>query len=482
MSTGILVVDVGTSSVRAAVVRDDGTLAHEHQRRTLPSSPAAGLVEIDAAAVAEAAIECATAALAEAGGRVDAVGIANQRASTVVWDPATGEPVGPALGWQDLRTIGACLGLREQGYRIAPNVTATKAAHLLDEHDPERSRGLLVGTVDTWIAWRLTEGKAFVTDQTNAGLTGLCLDDVSGWDEALLGILRIDPAQLPAIVDSSGVVGEATALPGAPPIAGIAGDQQASMIGQGVLAPGLAKVTFGTGGMLDTVVAERPPFANRGPAGCFPIVAHRVAGRTTWGLEAAMLSAGTNVEWLCEDLGLLPSPEASHEVAASVPDTGGLVYVPALLGLGTPRWDYGARGTLLGITRGTTAAHVVRAVLEGIAHRGADLVEAAEAEGAGTIATLRVDGKMAANPTFVQALADAAQRPVEVSPVLEATALGAAFLAGLAAGTWSSLEEAAATWRPARVVEPGAPNGRDRWREAVERAARWHEDLSALDF
>jgi glycerol kinase len=235
--------------------------------------------------------------------------------------------------------------------------------------------------------------------------------------------------------------------------------------------------------MLDTVLGpDRPEFAQRGGHGCFPIVAHRLGGQVTWGVEAAMLSAGTNVEWLRDDLGILPSSEASDAVAASVPDTGGAWYVPALLGLGTPRWDYGARGTLLGVTRGTTAAHVVRAVLEGIAHRGADLVDSAEADGGHPIAAVRVDGGMSANATFVQALADATGRPIEVSPVAEATTLGAAFLAGLAVGTWSSLEEAAATWRPARVVEPAGEADRDRWRDAVERAAGWVPELSALDF
>ena len=478
----ILVVDVGTSSVRGAIVRPDATVAHVHHTATLPDSPAPGLVEFDPVALADAAIECARAALAE-GGPVAAVGIANQRASTVVWDRATGEPVGPGLGWQDLRTVGDCLVLQADGIRIAPNLSATKARHLLDLADPDRTRDLCVGTIDSWLAWRLTEGRLHVIDATNVALTALCEKDGSTWDRALLEVLRIPEASLPAIVDSSGIVGEATVLPGAPPIAGIAGDQQASLLGQACTVPGLAKITFGTGGMLDTVIGStRPTFENRGGHGCFPIVAHRIGGVTTWGVEAAMLSAGTNVEWLRDDLGLIPTSEASHEVAASVPDSGGAWYVPALLGLGTPHWDYGARGTLLGITRGTTAAHVVRAVLEGIAHRGADLVEAAEADGGTPIRSLRVDGGMSANPTFVQALADATGRPVEVSPVTEATTLGAAFLAGLAVGTWGSLDDIAATWRPARSVEPAGTVDRERWHEAVRRSAGWVPELSALDF
>ena len=479
--TSVLVIDVGTSSVRSSIVRPDGTLDHTHVAVTLPDSPVPGLVEFDAVALADAAIGCARAALADEGAPVAAVGIANQRGSTVVWDRATGEPVGPALGWQDLRTIGACFALKAEGFHMPPNLSATKAQHLLDEHDPDRTRNLCIGTVDSWLAWRLSGGEAYVIDATNAHLTAMTLDDGSDWDDRLLGLLRVERAQLPTVVDNAGVLAAATLLDGAPPIAGMIGDQQASLLGQGCLAPGLAKITFGTGGMLDTVVEGVPTWAE-GNAGSVPVIARRINGVDTWAFEGVMLAAGTNVEWLRDDLGILTSSEASHEVASSVPDAAGAWFVPALLGLGTPHWDYGARGALLGVTRGTTAAHVVRAVLEGVAHRGADLVEAAEHDGAPTIGALRVDGGMAANPTFVQLLADASQRPVEVSPVLEATTLGAAFLAGVAVGTWSSLEEAASTWRPATVVEPGAPMDRDRWREAVDRAARWIPELSALAF
>lgn len=482
MSTGsILVVDVGTSSVRAAIVRPDGSVEHEHAEPTLPDSPLPGLVEFDAVAYADAALRCARAALDAEAGPVAAVGIANQRGSTVVWDRGTGEPVGPALGWQDLRTIGECFALKGEGYRMPPNLSATKVQHLLDQHDPERRRDLCVGTVDSWLAWRLSEGSAHVIDATNAHLTAMLSPDAGDWDDRLLGLLRVDRAQLPAVVDSSGVVGVASALRGAPPIAGIVGDQQASLIGQACLAPGVAKITFGTGGMLDTVVDGIPEF-DPGRGGSVPVVARRLGGVDTWALEGVMLAAGTNVEWLRNDLGLLETSAQSHDLASSVEDAGGAWYVPALLGLGTPHWDYGARGALLGVTRGTTAAHVVRAVLEGVAHRGADLVEAAELGGAAAIGSLRVDGGMAANPTFVQALADASQRPVEVSSVREATTLGAAFLAGVAVGTWSSLEEAASTWRPARIVEPGAPTDRERWHEAVRRASGWIPDLSSLSF
>jgi glycerol kinase len=274
-------------------VRPDATIAVEHQREALPDSPAAGLVEFDAAALGDAALELAQRALADAG-PVDGVGIANQRASSIVWDRATGEPVGPALGWQDLRTIGECLIHQAAGLRLAPNQSATKLAWLLDTYDPERSRDLCFGTPDTWIAWRLSGGTAHVTDLSNAAVTGLV--DLAGtrWNDRVLDALRIPASVLPTITDSSGVVGQATALDGSPPIAGMLGDQQASMLGQAVVAPGPAKITFGTGGMLDLVVGpERPGFDTRGGGGTFPIVAWRRDGRATWGLEAIMLSGAT---------------------------------------------------------------------------------------------------------------------------------------------------------------------------------------------
>jgi glycerol kinase len=478
----ILVVDVGTSSVRAAVVDGDARVAHEETRPLLPASPAPGLVEFDPAQLATTALEAARATL-DAAGPVDAIGIANQRCSTVVWDRATGEPVGPGLGWQDLRTVGRCLELRGEGLRVAPNASATKLEWMLDQADPQRQRDLCFGTVDAWVAWTLSGGALHVTDATNAGVTGLLTFDALAWSEETLDTLRVRASMLPRIVDSSGVVGEATALPGAPPIAGIAGDQQASLLGQGGVHCGDAKITFGTGGMLDLVLGEiRPEFATRGPGGTFPIVCRRVGGVVTWGVEAIMLAAGTNVEWLRDDLGVLASAAESHEVASQCDDTDDVWYVPALLGVGTPAWDYGARGTVLGLTRGTGRPQLVRAVLEGVAHRGADLVEAAEGDSGVAVPRLRVDGGMSANATFVQALADACQRMVEVSPVLEATTLGAAFLAGLAVGTWRDEADLAATWSPRERVEPQRKLDRDRWREACRRAARWIPDLSAVDF
>jgi glycerol kinase len=478
----ILVVDVGTSGLRAAAIRPDASVAAERHVPLLPDSPAPGLVEFDAAEMARVALELSRAVLDEVGS-VDAVGIANQRASTIVWDRATGDPVGPGLGWQDLRTVGTCLLLQADGIRVAPNASATKVGHLLDEHDPDRARDLCFGTVDTWIAWQLSEGALHVTDASNAAVTGLRSGDGSGWDPKAMAALRIPDAAMPTVVDTSGIVGPATALPGAPPIAALVGDQQSSLVGQGCVRPGMAKITFGTGGMLDVHLGgDRPRFDTQGAGGCFPIVAWRVGGELAWGVEAVMLSAGTNVEWLRDDLGIIESAEASHEIASRCDTTDGVVYVPALLGLGTPRWDYGARGALLGLTRGSERPQIVRAVLEGVAQRGADLVEAAEADTGLTVPDLRIDGGMSDNPTFVQALADATQRPVEVSPVREATTHGAAFLAGLAVGTWSGWDDIAATWSPRVVVDPREPLDRERWAKAVDRAAQWYPELSGLSF
>ena len=482
MSAGTLVVDVGTTGVRASVV-ERGVVGPLAYREVLPDTPFPGLVELDAAALATAVLEVAREALAAAPAPVASVGIANQRATTVVWDRATGEPVAPALGWQDLRTIGTCLEMQGRGLRLAPNASATKLQNLLDQADPDRSRDLCFGTIDTWVAWTLSGGALHVTDATNAAVTGLALLDRAAWDPAVLEALNIPASCLPAIVDSSAEVGECSALDGAPVLAGMAGDQQASLIGQACLAPGQAKATFGTGGMLDCVTGSRPDFTHRGDGGSFPIIARQRAGQATWGVEAIMLSAGSCIEWLRDDLGLVATAEETEAVAASVSTTGDVYFVPALLGLGTPEWDFGARGTLLGLTRGSGRPEIVRAVLEGVAHRGADLLEAAEQDAGVRVEALRVDGGMTANSVFVQALADSIGRPVEVSPQREATTLGAAYLAGLATGVWSSEDELAQLWEPDRVVEPRPSYAdRDRWKDAVQRSKAWIPALSELKF
>jgi glycerol kinase len=480
----ILVIDVGTSSVRAGIVRPDAVVEHLHRIVLPPKIPLPGLVEFDPAAMARAALDVAGASLAEASVPVDAVGVTTQRASAIAWDGVTGEPLGPGLGWQDLRTVGTCLELQAEGIRFSPSESATKFAWLMDQVDPAKRKSVKVGTVDSWIVWHLTRGKLHVTDPSNAGVTGLFRSDGSGWEEAHLDRLHLTPDSLPRVVDSSGLPGSADALPGSPSLGALLGDQQASLLGQACTRSGLAKATFGTGGVLDVCLGDqRAPFAARGPSGCFPIIAWQRHGEITWGAEGIMLTAGTAVDWLVEDLGLISSAAESEAVAALCEDTEGVVAVPALLGLGTPQWDFGARGAIFGLTRGSSRAHIVRAVLEGVAHSGADLLEAAERDTGVRLDHLRVDGGMTANSIFVQALADACDRPIQVSPELEATTLGAGFLAGLAVGTWSDIDEVGRTWSPRAVIDPsGKPNYRDRWRQAVERAGGWYPELSAISF
>jgi glycerol kinase len=473
-------------------VRPDGKVDARQHHPLTPQYPTPGLVELDGTALAKAALQVANSSLGQAG-PVAGVAVTNQRGTTIVWDADSGEPVGPALSWQDLRTAGTCLELQVEGLRIAPNEAATKLAWLLDTYDPGRQRNLRFGTLDSWLVWQLSQGQAHVTDPSNAAVSGLLPTEAVlarsaelAWDPSRLERFRIPRSCMPTLVPSSGEVAQATALPGSPPICGLAGDQQASLIGQGCVAAGDAKATFGTGAFLDVNIGGNPPpfgmFDKRGPAGCFPIIAWEREGALTWGVEAIMLSAGSALAWLVEDLGLLASPSESADVAARCADTGDVYFVPALVGLGTPNWDFGARSLLIGMTSGTGRPQVARAVLEGVAQRGADLLEAAESDSGLAIDRLRLDGGMSANPVFVQALADACQRPVEVSAELEATTLGVAFLAGLAIGTWSSYEDVASVARPREVVEPAGPDCRARWKDAVTRAERWIPELSALEF
>ena len=471
-------------------MRADGSITARRQQPFTPLRPFPGLVEVDAAALAKEIIDVACSCLAEAG-PVEGVGVTNQRGTTVLWDASTGEPVGPALSWQDLRTAGTCLALQGEGLRLSPSESATKLAWLLDTYDAGRNRDLRFGTLDTWATWVLSEGQAHVTDPGNAGVSGLLPTEelLAGrgdlaWDPARLERFRVPENAMPKIVASSEPVAVASALPGRPPISGIAGDQQASLIGQGCVHPGEAKATFGTGAFLDMNVGGSPPpfgaSAKSGEHGCLPVIAWGRGGHLTWGVEALMLTAGSALAWLVDDLALISDPAESAQVAAGCDDTGEVWFVPALIGLGTPEWDLGARSLLIGMSPGTGRPEVVRAVLRGVAHRGADLLEAAEADSGTRVARLRADGGMTANEVFVQELADACQRPVEISAELEATSLGAAFLAGLSVGTWSNEDEVAGLAAPRLVVEPSGAGRRERWKEAVARSLRWLPELSEL--
>ncbi len=478
-----LAIDVGSSSVRTALVDTRGTVSHVQRARLAVRSPSPGEVELDADEIAHVALDLARRTLAD-GGACTVVGVTNQRATTIVFDPLTNEPVGPALSWQDLRTVLDCLVLQGQGLRLAPNQSATKARWLV-ERARRPAAELRFATVETWIAWHLSEGAAFVSDRSNASVNGLVGPDLERWDENTLEILGLDPAMLPRLVDTAGVVGPASALDGAPPIGALMGDQPASLFGQSCVRGG-TKITFGTGAMLDAVGGRRAPTSmQRLASGCYPTAVRSLEGMVTWGLEGIVLSAGSCVEWLV-DLGLITTSASSEPLARSVASSDGVTFVPAFSGLGTPQWDFGARGAFFGLSRGSSAAHLVRAVLEGVAQRGADLLLAAERETGSVVEELRVDGGMTENRFFVQRLADYTGRPVAVSSEREATARGVGLMALVGAGALG-LDDVTGLWSPAYVATPEISDdergaARDRWYQAVARAERTIPELSSVSF
>ncbi len=485
----ILVIDIGTTSIRVATMNVDGEIVDFRQQQQPPSTPFPGLVEFNPESLSRSVIELATAA-ATAAGAITGVAVTTQRASTVAWDRSTGEPIGLGLSWQDLRTVGECMTAKsEHGVAVAPNQSATKAQWLLNSVENARGLDLCIGTIDSWIVWALSGGQSHVTDHTNAAVTGWYSPQSGDWDERLCEVFDTPMSMLPTIVDSVGECAIAHALPGSPPIVAVIGDQQASLVGQGCVSPGLAKITFGTGGMLDTVITEDSPLANstrRGDGGCFGIVAWAEAGQRVFGAESIMLAAGSNIDWLRDDLGLLTASAESADVASQCETTEGVLFVPAPLGIGTPHWDYGARSTFVGLTRGTTRAHMVRAVLEGVAHRGADLVDAVSTDAGVDVDVIRVDGGMSANSIFVQALANFTGLNVEVSPHTEGTTIGAGRLALVGTGEVATVADTAQMWNPSQVLHPDLSfdraAARTIWQKATTRSLGWIPELSSLDF
>lgn len=478
-----LAIDVGTTSVRTALVSTEGVVSHIHQERLTINTPQPGEVELDAVELGRVVLDLARRTLHD-GGPCDVVGITNQRATTIIFDPVSGEPVGPALGWQDLRTVIDCLVLQGEGLRLMPNQSATKAQWLV--HRSGRDvRDLSFATVETWVAWLLSEGSVHVTDRSNAGVNGLAALSLDSWDPRILGTLGLDELKMPRIVDTMGVHGVASALAGAPPITALVGDQPASLFGLCCVTHG-AKITFGTGAMLDMVRGgPGPDSMSVFASGCFPTVLRSHDGAITWGVEAIVFSAGACVEWL-RDLGLIENAQHSETLATSVMSCDGVTFVPALSGLGTPNWDFGARGGFFGITRGSTRAHLVRAVLEGIAQRGADLVEAAEQETGATLSEIRVDGGMSANRFFVQCLANFTGLEVTLSNELEATTRGAGLMA-LAGAGHLTLEQIELLWSPAEVFRPQCSDEARRslraaWSETMSRVEATIPELSSIRF
>lgn len=489
----VMALDQGTTSSRAIVFDRGGAIRSIAQHETTQHFPRPGWVEQDARELWATQIEAAEGALRAAaidGSRIAAAGIANQRETTLVWDRRTGEPIANAIVWQDRRTAGACEDLRRAGVerlvsartglRLDPYFSATKIAWLLDHVGGARERAeageLAFGTVDSWLAFRLTGGRLHVTDPTNASRTLLYDIHARAWDDELLDLFRVPRALLPEVRRSSEVYGEIDApeLRGVP-LAGIGGDQQAALLGQLCTGPGSVKTTYGTGcfALLHTGATPQPS-----ERGLLTTMACSTDGQPRYALEGSVFTGGAVVRWLRDRLGLIRTADEVEPLAASVPDTGGVFLVPAFTGLGAPHWDPHARGAIVGLTLGTGAGHVARAALEGIAFQVADLLDELAADAGAAPAELRVDGGAARNDLLMQFQADVAGLPVVRPAVIESTALGAASLAGLAVGYWQGVEELAANWRAERRFEPALPEDRvaglrAAWARAVERARGW---------
>jgi glycerol kinase len=502
----VLAIDAGTTGVTALVIAADGSVAGRGYEEFRQYYPQPGWVEHLPEGIWQATLAACARAVAAAGessaGRegagpdpVTCIGITNQRETAVIWDRSTLAAPRRAIVWQDRRTAGICARLREEGHedrvaeltglRLDPYFTATKLTWL-SETEPDIWAGmadglLAVGTVDSYLIARLTGGRRHVTDASNASRTLLFDIGTGQWSAELCELFGVPPHALPEVVPSWGVVGhtDPAAFPGPPlPVAGIAGDQQAAMFGQACFSPGSAKCTYGTGSF---VLSNTGSAIVRSPAGLLSTVAWMdPSGSMTYALEGSVFVTGAAVQWLRDGLGLLDSAAQSEALARSVPDSGGVVFVPALTGLGAPYWDPDARGAMFGLTRGTTRAHLIRAALEAIAFEVRDVaglmaIQARPALVPPGEGVLRVDGGASANNLLMQLQADQLQAPVERPVIAETTALGAAFLAGLGTGVWSSPAELAATWRLDRRFAPGPADDAAYalWQEAVRRSRSW---------
>ena len=492
----VLSIDQGTTGTTVLVFDRDGRVAGRAYSELSQRYPRPGWVEHDPEEIWEMSRRVAGEALADArveASRLAAVGVTNQRETVLLWERSTGRAVAPAVVWQDRRTARVCDELRARGLEetfrrntglvIDPYFSGTKLKWLLDreEHLRERAeRGeLAFGTVDSWLVWKLTGGRAHVTDHSNASRTLLYNIHDLRWDEELLTILDVPPALLPKVVSSSGVCGETD--PGAffgarVPVAALAGDQQAALFGQACHAAGLAKNTYGTGSFLMLHTGEQPVISR---SKLLTTVAWRVGEEPVeYALEGSVFVTGAAVQWLRDGLGIIREASETEELARSIESNGGVYFVPALAGLGAPHWDAYARGTVVGLTRGATRAHLARAALESICYQTRDVLEAMERDSGVRPRELRADGGAVDNGFLMQFQADILGVPVEVPEITETTAAGAAYLAGLAVNFWQSREEVAARWRLARRYEPRMNEAeRDRlyarWLGAVERAKDW---------
>ena len=490
----VLALDQGTTSSRSILFDHDGNVVASAQREFTQHFPRSGWVEHDAEEIW--ATQAATIAEVLARARATpadlvAVGITNQRETTVLWDRRTGRPVAPAIVWQDRRTADACARLKSEGHEeeisrrtgllLDPYFSGTKLAWLLDSDPGLRGRAergeLAFGTIDSWLAWKLTHGEAHLTDPSNASRTLLLNLATGEWDEYALDLMRIPRAVLPRVVPSVLPQGAVTARIGGVevPLGGIAGDQQAALFGQACFSPGMAKNTYGTGCfMLMNTGLEPLHSTNR----LLTTIAWQY-GERHYALEGSVFVGGAVVQWLRDGLGIIERSSDVEALAASVPDTGGVYLVPAFTGLGSPHWDAYARGTMVGISRGTTRAHLARAALEAIAFQSAEVLAAMQKDAQQPLLELRVDGGATANDLLMQFQADLLGVPVVRPKVTETTALGAAYLAGLSVGFWDSTDEVATRWKVDRRFEPvmtreEAAGRLGQWSRAVERSRDWH--------
>jgi len=493
----ILALDQGTTSSRAIVFDAAGALLAVAQKEFTQVFPRPGWVEHDPEQIWVTQITVAHEALARAGVQahdVAAIGITNQRETTVVWERKSGRPLCNAIVWQDRRTAAECDALKARGLEtrvtektglvLDPYFSGTKLAWILDNVTGARAAAeggqLAFGTVDSWLVWKLSGGAAHVTDVTNASRTLLYDIHAGSWDEELLEIFRVPRAVLPEVRPSSGLAATTAggALAARTPIAGIAGDQQAALFGQRCVAPGMTKNTYGTGCFMLMHTGTTPA---RSRNKLLTAAACGTGAAREYALEGSVFVAGAVVQWLRDGLGIIRESGDVEALATSVPDNGGIYFVPAFAGLGSPHWDAYARGAIVGLTRGTSAGHIARAALEAIAYQTADVLTAMQSDSGIGLKELRVDGGAARNDTLMQFQADLLGVSVVRPRVTETTALGAAYLAGLAVGYWKSPEELAAQWQAERRFEPRMERARaqelmGKWWRAVERSKSWAEE------
>jgi len=494
MSPYVLALDQGTTSSRAIVFDREGAVRAVAQKELNQIFPQAGWVEHDPREIWASQMGVASEALARARlqpADLAAVGITNQRETTIIWDRETGEPIHDAIVWQDRRTADFCEQLKTAGHGasiqqktgllVDAYFSASKIRWLLDHVAGARAKAadgrLAFGTVDSWLIWKLTGGREHATDATNASRTMLFNIRTGTWDAEMLRLFDVPSSLLPRVRSSSesfGVISDGLGLDGVP-IAGVAGDQQAALFGQMCLRPGMSKNTYGTGCFLLQHIGAAATLSRQQ---LVTTVAWQMGGRTEYALEGSVFIGGAVVQWIRDGLKFVRTAAEIEALASSVPDNGGVYLVPAFAGLGAPHWDPYARGTIIGITRGTTAAHIARAALESIAYQVGDLLDAMCADSGVSLTELRVDGGAAANDMLMQFQADLLGVPVVRPAVTETTALGAAYLAGLAVGFWPSTSSIVGQWRVDRRFEPRmAPSTaralRDRWRTAVERSKAW---------